>query len=183
MRFSPRDLSPRSQLIALAAAAVPLLLLAMGIYFAADGANAVLTDRRAGAFYALSTQERMESHDRKTVRAIWVEGATPGLAAAALEKRISDVLSANQLEQKSIEMLHGDGPESALSVSVSASGKLAGLRRALYALEAGTPLVFVSGMEIQSEDGTPSQIASQASRELSVRLTLHSFAAGGGTQR
>ncbi|NDF01528.1 MAG: heavy metal translocating P-type ATPase, partial [Verrucomicrobia bacterium] len=83
--------------------------------------------------------------------AAFIHAASGGLAAADLEKRLSDILAQAGLTQRSMEVLPVSGPaQGRVALSIDLTGDTGKLRRALYQIETGVPLVFVKELEMEN---------------------------------
>jgi hypothetical protein len=172
MMPSLRRLSPPSRLFLSVAAAIPVLLL-LGLVTVVGRAVALHQDLRdAEAQARAAAMASASGITPLQAEAVFIHANSGGLAAAVLEKRISDALGHAGLTPRSMEVLpesaHGPG---AVLVSVEVTGDVGRVSRALYELETGTPLLFVRDMELRNERGSEA-VAPDAPVDLSVRLVV-----------
>lgn len=171
-----RRLSMSSKLFGLIAAALPATLAVLAVTLLALGFMQLGSLRRASAFVVNARSSHADDHQVELLKSIWAPGANQGLAGAALERKIGDTLRINRLEQKSMEIVStGDN---SITVNVSAAGNVAGLRRTLYALETGTPFIFVKSLEVHRQEETPAEVAASDSTPLAIQMVLQAFPKG-----
>jgi len=136
-----------------------------------------VADRRAGLKAQLATLREAQADS-----GVFLDGATPALAAAGLQDRVSQLAGQAEGEVRSVQSLKpepGDGV-TRIAVKAQVTGDVRALHALLYALETGRPLVFVEGLEVRArlrrgESGL------SLDRELTLNLTLAGFRLEDGT--
>ena len=161
----------------LAGALLVLLVLALAAGVAVVRAVALHGElARAAAALQAEANTRASGHSAAEVEAVFIHAASSGLAAADLEKRLSNVLSQAGLTQRSMEVLPTPGPgQGPVTLSIDLTGDTGKLRRALYQMETGVPLVFVKELElVNGHAGEP--VAADAPVELAIHLVVEAYA-------
>jgi general secretion pathway protein M len=115
-------------------------------------------ERLAATRPALSEQ-MAELKQRQASQGFYLSGGTDALAAAALQDRLKSVIEGNGGTVRSIQPLAGVDEQGfrRVTVRVQFTASTESMFRTVYALEAGTPLVFIEGLEIQSRIPRPSR--------------------------
>ena len=170
------SLSRPSRLFLGAALMVPLVLaLAGGVaVIRAVALHGELA--RANAALQAEADARGSGRSAAELEAAFIHAASGGLAAADLEKRLSDILAQAGLTQRSMEVLPVSGPaQGRVALSIDLTGDTGKLRRALYQIETGVPLVFVKELEMENNQaGEP--VAADAPVELAIHLVVEAYA-------
>ena len=90
---------------------------------------------------------------RQAQSGIFIQGASDAQAAAALQNRINSVVSSAGGDLRSVQSLPPESSDddgvSRIGVQLQYIGTIRNLRRLLYELETGTPLLFVEKLEMR----------------------------------
>lgn len=103
-------------------------------------------------------EQAAELRTEKPDPAWFLPGETDALAAASLQDRVTSIAQAAGAELRSIQIIPATDEDGVRRVgaTVEMSTRTSGLLRAAYALESGTPYLFITGTEAVAEvDGTP----------------------------
>ncbi|MDG1959209.1 MAG: type II secretion system protein GspM [Candidatus Binatia bacterium] len=105
-----------------------------------------------------------------------VPGATPTLAAAALQDRVSDLARANNVRIQSTQVLKEEsrGPFTAVALRITAQAGIGNLAKFLGTLEAETPRVRIEFAEM-SRRKTSSRRRARAQKDLPARVISATF--------
>lgn len=156
------------------AAALPYARLA-----ALDGEMARLRPELAELTRRLADGARLQQENRALRQDqsadLLLPGAVTGVAGANLQKRIAEVVAANNGHTRSIQVLppKRDGDLTQIAVSLAFQASIAGLREILFALETGTPLLFVDELAIHG----PQPSATSATASLQVTMQVSGYIA------
>lgn len=162
-------------LLMAAVAALPYIWYAMTIDVLAESNSEFrLLDARlarsAGTrAVALSAQEN--------IAPLFIEGATPGLALAALRRLVGGVAQENGLVLQRVQPLQSEDRDglSVLRMEVETTGRLESLRGYLLALETGLPLIHVNAAKILAPTNAGEAGSELPSDNLTVALQLESY--------
>jgi len=156
----------------------------------ADTAQAISDTRdslahyqRLGAMRPMLAKQMAEIERRQAPQGYYLSGSTDALAAAELQDRLNRVIAANGGSLNSIQPLPGTDERGfrRVTVGVEMTATINSLFHIFYALEAGTPLVFIENISIQG--WTSLSIAKNASAsaqapeepELDVEFDLYGY--------
>jgi general secretion pathway protein M len=156
----------------------------------ADTAQAISDTRdrlahyqRLGAMRPMLAKQMAEIEKRQAPQGYYLSGSTDALAAAELQDRLNRVIAANGGTVNSIQPLSGTDERGfrRVTVGVEMTATTNSLFHIFYALEAGTPLVFIENISIQG--WTSLSMAKKASAkaqapeepELDVEFDLYGY--------
>lgn len=110
------------------------------------------------------------------VEAMFLDGATPGLAIAAFQRLASDAATASGLSVLRMTPVDIDagGQDAPYRLSIDAEGSLAQLQAFLAAIEAGLPVMFVTRLDIQPA-ATEGETAAFPSEALRISLGVDAY--------
>lgn len=108
--------------------------------------------RLAAARPALEKQMR-QAATQPTSQASYLSGGTDALAAAGLQDRVNALIQDKGGSLRSIQPMAGIDEQGfrRITLRVQMSATIEALFETLYALEAGTPILFVESLDIQSK--------------------------------
>lgn len=112
--------------------------------------------------------QRLEQED--PLSPLLLTGANPALAAAAVQRRLQDVAEQQGIRIVSVHIQNpsDEGPLERITVQARLQANDRGLRDALYAVEQGTPYLFVDAISINKN----TRRRNASAEDLDVRLTL-----------
>jgi hypothetical protein len=110
----------------------------------------------------------------------FVEGATAGLATAALQRQVVDLATAAGLRVEKVQPLPAEDHQglATLRLQIDTAGSLEALRGFLLTLEAGTPLLFVKEAHIATPvaaEGQAEDAGQRPADNLTAGLTIEGF--------
>ena len=109
-----------------------------------------------------------------------LEGETTGIAGANLQKMLSGLVAEHGGAASSIQILppKDDGNLVRISMSLSISVNIDGLRDILHALETGAPLLFIDDLAVRSDTGSFGAADPHFMGPLDVTLQVSGYASG-----
>ena len=109
-----------------------------------------------------------------------LEGETTGIAGANLQKLLSGLVAEHGGAASSIQILppKGDGNLVRISMSLSISVHIDGLRDILHALETGAPLLFIDDVGVRSDTNDFGAADAHFMGPLDVTLQVSGYASG-----
>lgn len=109
--------------------------------------------------------------------ALMLQGETPGIAGAALQRQINDHVSAAGGRASSFQLLpHGEsGGTTRLALGFAMRIGIDGLRDVLHAIETGKPLLFVDDIAIHMTGNGASGSEGDVLGSLDVTMQVSSF--------
>ncbi|MGE0385514.1 MAG: type II secretion system protein GspM [Gammaproteobacteria bacterium] len=124
----------------------------------------------------LSAQLARVRADR-TDQAVFVAGANPALAAAALQRHIRGLAQHHGAQIRSTQTLAPARVEGATRVTVKIALRtgMEALTRLLYAVETGTPYVIIQGLDIRGVVGAATPAAAAGGGTLDVEIEAGAF--------
>lgn len=170
------SLSRESRLFLGIASLVLLILLAASGAMVAKAAVLHGELARAEAVMHAAAEARKSGLTVADAEAAFIHATSDGLAAANLEKRLSDILAQAGLMQRSMEVLPASGPDRGpLVLSIDLTGDTGKLKRALYQIETGEPLIFVKELDLENNHaGEP--VSAEAAVDLAIHLVVEAYA-------
>lgn len=142
------------------AAALGFVVLALGLAALLAIAPFVrmvaLGEEIAAARDLLAQQERLAlaaaGRPTQAGREVLVAGDSSGMAAAELQRVISELARQNSLSLRSTQVAPAkrEADLTVLAVEVSLQGGIEGLRALLHALETGAPMLFIDALAVKS---------------------------------
>ena len=137
--------------------------------------------RLAAAGPALERQMRQAAGER-ALDGYYLSGGTDALAAAGLQDRVNALVGAKGGLLRSIQPMAGVDEQGfrRITLRVQMTATIEALFETLYALESGTPMLFIENLDIQSRairrrsDETGAQVVSEAP-VLTVGFDLSGF--------
>ena len=151
-------------LLAVVVAAGYEFILAPVIAAYADTAQAIADDRdrlehlqRLAATRPALAKQMAEIEKRQAPKGYYLSGRTDAQAAAELQDHLNQVIAANGGTGRSIQPLPGVDEHGfqRVTVRVQLTATIESLFHIVYALEAGTPLVFIENISIQGRATLP----------------------------
>jgi len=147
-------------LLLIAAVAVPYLFIAEPIivgYGETDRAIAETRDQlshfqRLAAMQPVLARQLEQTEAQQTSQGLYLSGGTDALAAAGLQDRVSAVVEGKGGTLRSLQPMPGIDEQGfrRITLRVQMTGTIEALFETLYALEVGTPVLFVENLDIQS---------------------------------
>lgn len=133
-----------------ALATIPHALSQRASHELAEMLNLHSTLERRVAMLRKSSEEREESTGALPEKLL-LKAPTAGIAEAQLQKSLTEILSDHGAEVTSVEFLprEKENELDKVRLRVSARIGLEGLRNVLYAIEAGTPLLFIEQLSVR----------------------------------
>jgi general secretion pathway protein M len=109
--------------------------------------------------------------------ALMLQGETPGIAGAALQRQINDHVSAAGGQASSLQLLppRASGSTTRLALGFAMRIDIGGLRDVLHAIETGEPLLFVDDIAIRTPENAAGEGAGDARGPLDVTMQVSSF--------
>jgi len=109
--------------------------------------------------------------------ALMLQGETPGIAGAALQKKINDHVSAAGGRTSSFQLLpHSEsGGTTRLALGFSMRIDIEALRDVLHAVETGEPLLFVDDIAIRMPESAARESGGDGRGPLDVTMQVSSF--------
>jgi general secretion pathway protein M len=144
------------------------------------GRFAAFAHGRAALENRIAALRRGESQDASLFNA-----ATVNQATAVLQHLVEDVVTEERGHTDTVEILpdKSDGPLIRIGERLTMSGDIAALRRILYRLEAGKPLLFADNLRIRIDDATAiatGQFDPTKPVQLAIGLELFGYALAPG---
>jgi len=117
------------------------------------------------------------SSDKKTT--LLLSGSTTGVAGANLQRMVIDLVKKHGGQATSFQVLPPKDDSNLVQISMSLRIKvdIRGLRDILFALETGTPLIFVDDLSVRSRNFRINQRQRQRLAPLNINLQISGFIA------
>lgn len=166
--------------------ALSLVVLALGLAVLLAIAPFVritaLEEEIAAARDLVAQQERLAlaaaGRPTQAGRDVLVAGDSSGMAAAELQRVISELARRNSLSLRSTQVVPAkrEADLTVLAVEVSLQGGTEGLRALLHALETGAPMLFIDALAVKSLQ--QQQPTANRPVQLDVSLKVRGYGAG-----
>jgi hypothetical protein len=131
-------------------------------------------------------QEAAEAGDaaspsKQDAARLLVPGATPGIAAAEMQRRIAGLANSSGLTVSRMQSLDAEqsGGAISLQLELQATGKIEEVQKFLHAIESGSPFIFVKDANISAETPDAADPLAGTDRH-SIRMTLEASGWTGG---
>ena len=133
--------------------------------------------RRAAAELPQREAELAALRQRRAAGAGFLGGDNEAVVAAELQNRLRGIVAASGGELKSTQVLPPEDEAGARRIAVRGElvGTLAAVQRILYALESGTPLLFVDNLSIHVDLAEESYRGRGLDPTLDVRLDVYGY--------
>ena len=170
---------PVSRIVALSLAILALALAAL-LAVAPFVRMAAAGEEIAAARDLLAQQERLAlaaaGRPTQAGREVLIAGETSGVAAAELQRVISELARQNALSLRSTQVAPAkrEADLTVLAVEVSLQGGIEGLRTFVHSLETGAPVLFIDALSIKSV----AQPTANRPALLDVSLKVRGYGAG-----
>ena len=108
---------------------------------------------------------------------VFVAGETHGLANANLQRLVAELATANGLKLENVQSSPSEqnGSLARLRLAATAHGGIQSLRNYLLAIEAGTPLLFVTGATIEVPAKADDAASAFPSDNLAISVEIEAF--------
>ena len=108
--------------------------------------------QRLAAARPILEKQMLQAATQQTSQGYYLSGSTDALAAAGLQDRVNALIQDNGGSLHSIQPMPGSDEQGfrRITLRVLMSAPVETLFETLYALEAGTPILFVENLDIQS---------------------------------
>jgi len=133
--------------------------------------------RRAAAELPQRQAELAALRQRRAVGAGFLAGGNEQVVAAGLQNRLRSVVGDAGGDLKSTQVLPAEDEAGARRIAVRGelTGTLAAVQRIIYALEAGTPFLFVDNLSIHADLAEEAYRGQGLDPILDVRLDLYGY--------
>jgi general secretion pathway protein M len=133
--------------------------------------------RRAAAELPQRQAELAALRQRRAAGAGFLAGGNEAVVAAGLQNRLRGIVGASGGELKSTQVLPPEDEAGARRIAVRGelTGTLAAVQRMVYALESGTPLLFVDNLSIHVDLAEESYRGQGLDPILDVRLDVYGY--------
>ena len=133
--------------------------------------------RRAAAELPQRQAELAALRQRRAAGAGFLGGGNEAVVAAELQNRLRGIVAASGGELKSTQVLPTEDEAGARRIAVRGelTGTLAAVQRIVYALESGTPLLFVDNLSIHADLAEESYRGQGLDPILDVRLDVYGY--------
>jgi general secretion pathway protein M len=135
---------------------------------------------RAAAMRPALVKRMKDFEAQQRSRGYFLTGSTDALAAAGLQDRVQTLITGKGGTLQSIEPMPGTEEQGLMRITlrVRMTGTTETLFDVLYALEAGSPILFIDDLDIQGQRGTVSGDAGSAEADtLTVAFDLSGYLA------
>ena len=136
-----------------------------------------LLEQIESKFKSSSSQNRSIALTEQGAEQAFVGGETHGLANANLQRLLAELATANGLKLENVQSfpLEQNGSLSRLRLAATAHGGIESLRNYLLAIEAGTPLLFVTGATIETPAIADKTASAFPSDNLAINVEIEAF--------
>jgi len=135
--------------------------------------------RRVAAAAAAVEQEMAAARSAQRMSGAFLDGSSNALAAAAMQNRLDEAVQAAGGAVRSVRSLPAEGEDGLvrLRLRMQLSTTIHGLKRLLYGVETGRPLLFVDALDLRGRLARTSQDSDrlEMSEEMQVDLTVAGY--------